>query len=309
MPPEMDTPQPDENTSNGDHQPQLLTTEHGNKSDNAVMSRWRRFSNTDRIIGLIGIVIGLIGIVLAYYFYRQSTPSARPTYQISDEPAVVYSSTDVDSEIQVLDSSGKLVTSNVYVASVTFWNAGELGIEWSDVRVPVRLRLSFVKRILKSSVVRQSLPDSTNFRVQSLPMSSADPGTAEVELLWDHLDPNKGAVVQVMYESDQPAKIDITGYIYRVPIETFVDATPQIEKKPLPYQLIIYGLATIIYLFTIRTLSRFARKQYKNRLLRFAASELQDAKMVTGVAFLVGITIASFGVSLAYILVTPKPPI
>src|SRR5204863_9497101 len=91
---------------------------------------------------LISSAVGLIGILagglIAVYFYNKSEKAGRVAVLV--EQVQIFDKTRLGQlPLRVLDVSGNLITDNVFVASVTIWNAGTAEIRKSDVRKPFRL--------------------------------------------------------------------------------------------------------------------------------------------------------------------------
>jgi hypothetical protein len=181
-----------------------------------------------RPINIIFLVLAVLGILFSGYFYRRARGERKPAYLIEKTHSRVFDSSISSPGIQVLDKDSKVVATDVYIATATFWNAGDVPIEPEDVRRAVTVRLFPIQQILDYSIVEQTHPDIANVRLREVENGRGDDSLAELELSWDHLDPGFGVRFQVMYAAQEAGEITISGHI--VGVKQFVDARPPGER-------------------------------------------------------------------------------
>jgi hypothetical protein len=163
----------------------------------------------------------------------------------------------ISPKIRVVDEQGSLIESNVYLIEMTLWNQGDLPIEPSDIRVPIRIILNPCARILDSKIVEQNYSEIANFRVNEVSHTSDNPDSRAVAIIWDHFDPGFAVKLQIVYAGMEEAKSEISGYI--VGIKKFVNGSQSLLERHIQLRLIrnvislapkgLFVLATCILLF------------------------------------------------------------
>jgi hypothetical protein len=175
-------------------------------------------------VNLISLLISLASIALAVFFFLRSRKEKRIAYRASFFPSRIFDRTVSSPRITVVDDEGKPMESNIYVTEVMLWNAGDLPIEASDVRKPLTIELNDCDRILDYKILLETHPDIFKFSI------SEDAQYADVQkkkallLKWDHLDPNVGIKIQIIFTSAERwiKDIEILGNI--VGMREFVNA-------------------------------------------------------------------------------------
>jgi hypothetical protein len=107
-----------------------------------------------------------------------------------------------------------LVKDNVYLFTVTFWNSGELSIEPEDVRIPVTLTISPCKKILDYQIIEAAHPNIADFSLREVENSYTN--SKSIVINWNHLDPNFGVKIQVIYAGTENPSISFDGMIVGV---------------------------------------------------------------------------------------------
>lgn len=177
-----------------------------------------------RPINLIFISIGLISLLVSIIIYNASQQSRVPAYLIEDKRGQVFDSEISTPAIKVLDKENKTIKENIYLATITFWNAGDLPIEPEHIRKPVTIKISPVDRVVDFTILEQSEPDISKIQLKMIENLEKEKSTWELELSWLHLDPNHGARIQIMYVGEKNANITFGGNILGV--NKFKNAQP-----------------------------------------------------------------------------------
>jgi len=189
---------------------------------------------------MLAIAVASIAVTVVLAFALQKSRGI--AYSLPQDTTVVYDSKKSCASIRVLDKDSSFVRDNVYVTSVTLWNSGDLPIEPSDIRKPVKISLTPCGKILDCQVTRQTNPEVANLRAAEV--TGQTNNTWTVQLLWDHFDPGMGAVVQIIYAGDQHAATYVDGMIAGV---------AKFERNPegrniMPMKYAIASIALFLYL-------------------------------------------------------------
>ncbi|MGB0384583.1 MAG: hypothetical protein ACPGWR_07145 [Ardenticatenaceae bacterium] len=161
----------------------------------------------------ISLVLAILSIVVSVYLYYAGLKAPNPAYLISEDRSQIFDSTISSPNIRVLDKDGTPIEDDIYLATVTFWNAGHLAIEKHDINEPVRLHISPIKQILDYSIIEQTQEKAANFQVFTVTDPSENSEDAEIELSWDYLRPDFAVKIQVIYIGYKEAEISFRGYI------------------------------------------------------------------------------------------------
>ena len=162
---------------------------------------------SDRLLSLLSVGTGVIGLGLAFYFYRRSVEERIPTYYVDPVRTSIVASTGAKpSELEVLYNGTPLKEGDVTAVRVYFWNDGRMPIRNTDILRPLSLVVNPSARILDARVLKSSR-QVTNIAVG---LQSSMGG---VPLLFDVLEENDGAAIQIIYAGSPSADIAITGVV------------------------------------------------------------------------------------------------
>lgn len=219
-------------------------------------------------INFISIAIAIISIIISIVFYFKSKKEMVPTYTISSSQYKIFDSKTSSSGITLIDSEKKPITSDVYLVETAFWNSGQLPIEPANVRIPVKINISDCSQILEFKIIKQIKPDIAKFRIMKDTSVFQNPQEKSLLLLWDHLDPNFGIRIQIIYAGQSSSKLSYSGYI--TGIDNFLNS-PQNEEytffdKVLALIAIALFFSLCIDIITLvyRLILRFINKPYKH---------------------------------------------
>jgi hypothetical protein len=162
---------------------------------------------------LTTIAIAVISITVSIMLYVKSKKEMIPTYMVSSSQVKIYDSKTSASGFTVIDASKKPITEDVYLLQTAFWNSGQLPIEPSAVRTPIRIHLTDCAQILEFKILKQTRPELANFRILLDTSVSQAPTEKSLFLMWDHLDPNFGARIQIIFAGQASSKLFYTGYV------------------------------------------------------------------------------------------------
>ncbi len=158
----------------------------------------------DRWLAVIGLLFGLISIGLAFYFYKRTVKRRAPTFVVNPKRSVL-----VAPEIRAFDQfaisfEGKpLSEKGITSVQVYFWNSGSLEIIGSELLKPYSISIPDAT-ILNWSVIK------TNRDVIHAQLTKLDESNSLL-LSFAVLEPNDGAVLQIIYDGPLNARIVFDG--------------------------------------------------------------------------------------------------
>jgi hypothetical protein len=234
------------------------------------------FEELKKPVVVISLLLGISSLVLSYLLYLKSQQSRRPTYLVSDKRYKIFDAGIKSPKLRLLDENNNLVNEDVYVAEVTFWNSGNLPIQSSDIRQPIRILVTGCKKILDYEVVHQTHPQICNFLVYADTIDRFPSGVEALRVHWELLDPGFGARIKIVYSGKQDAVISMDGYILGV--SSFVDAT-SLGERSSTVKVLKMGIIFFVVLFEILVITlagrprtgRFTPKAYRHLIWYLSA--------------------------------------
>jgi len=176
------------------------------------------------LIGIVGLLIGIISIVIAY---RVSRIGPRPVFQYRSINLIEKEKQALPSDVEIFFRGKKV--SRLTKTYIIFWNSGKSTLYGKDIVDDDPLRFSFGK---DAEVLRARIPKITKkmnkFEARINPMSPN-----EVIINFDYLDPNDGAVIEILHTSIQRTP-ECKGTIRGVPKGI-------LNWGRLPYDVLPYG--------------------------------------------------------------------
>ena len=152
-------------------------------------------------VGIIGSFASIISLFLAVYFYMESIQKKDLTYYIHPARTVIVS-TETESKISVKYRE-KVIETDLSVATIAFWNAGDKEIKKEDFLSPFIIKTESGVPILDAKVLKKSRDAIKIF----FNYSKKDSGLIDVS--WNVLEKHDGAVLQIIYASDVKEKINL----------------------------------------------------------------------------------------------------
>ena len=147
--------------------------------------------------GWVGSLIGIISIVIAYILYRASRIGPRPVFQYRSINLIEKEKQALPSDVEIFFRGKKV--SRLTKTYIIFWNSGKSTLYGKDIVDDDPLRFSFGK---DAEILRARIPKITKkmnkFEARINPKSPN-----EVIINFDYLDPNDGAVIEILHTSIQ----------------------------------------------------------------------------------------------------------
>jgi hypothetical protein len=154
-------------------------------------------------VGLIGTAASVLGVGLSFYFYLAAREIPDLSYAINPTKTSVYRAGQT-SKLKV-SIGGEIIGRDVTALQLAFWNAGRRSIRSGNLLTPLRISLPPNTRILEVQLRRTSRP------VTGIQLRQANPRT--IELTWRILEQNDGGALQLIYEGNEDAKLDVTAVV------------------------------------------------------------------------------------------------
>jgi len=147
--------------------------------------------------GWVGSLIGIIGIVIGYILYRASLIGPRPVFQYRSINLIEKEKQALPSDVEIFFRGKKV--SRLTKTYIIFWNSGKSTLYGKDIVDDDPLRFSFGKdaEILMARILKIT-KKMNKFEARINPKSPN-----EVIINFDYLDPNDGAVIEILHTSIQ----------------------------------------------------------------------------------------------------------
>ena len=226
----------------------------------------------------ISISIGVVGLIATIITYVIPLHKPRISYHTTSIQVVDQNET---LPLSVIDGLGHRVTENVFVSSVTLWNAGSLPIDPSNVRVPLTVVLHESTRIIDAR-----LDFSTSQNISGFQIDTDEKSQNAIRVGWRFFDPSEGLRIRIVYASKRISPVDVVGLIFGV--DGFTDITPppkgkfSLRRPGAPQISIAVALLLIVLVITSQEVyRRFKGRAYYAEKLREKSdtlSRLQDKK-------------------------------
>lgn len=160
---------------------------------------------SENIFSVVSLLLAVLGMVLAYIFYRRSLRDKEPSWDSRTVNLVQGITTKLEG-LTLLFSGQKVA--NISVTKLLFWNNGHTTIDKSDVPStdPIRITAAETVRILHASIIAEN-NNPSEFRI-------ADDVSEEfVELSFEYLDKDQGAVIQLVHDGLDSSSVNLEGTI------------------------------------------------------------------------------------------------
>jgi hypothetical protein len=196
----------------------------------------------DTILGIAGFALGIIGLIAGYVFYRKGMKIKDPAYSIKSYNVIAgYSSKYKNLTV----SYKKEKIENFTISKILFYNRGAETITRQDIatlnQIKVITNLASAS-IIDASVIQVNNP-SSDFNI------SLDKTNSIVNINFDYLDKNHGAVIEVIHTGLSSDDLEIVGDIKGVQKISQVPPSQLLSTEPFtPSQKRFWGIAIAISL-------------------------------------------------------------
>jgi hypothetical protein len=143
----------------------------------------------------------LASTAIAIYLYHLGERFSRISFAV--EQVQIYDKTRAGPlPITIHDVSGNTIEDNIFVATITIWNSGNIEIKPDDIRQPYRLSAY-------GNLTRTMDVTPIFFTSENIDGFAIDPQTGIIR--WQHFDPGEGFRARMIYASPMMQKIGFHG--------------------------------------------------------------------------------------------------
>lgn len=174
-------------------------------------------------INIIFLLLALGGIIISIYFYQISERHKEITYTVDDIASKIYDSKNAASSLHLLDKDSIPIKETVYLIRGKIWNSGNLPINNSDVRLPLKISLASCKKILDFKIGKQYKDGTQKFSLSKL-------NEKNLVVNWKYFDPKNGFSYQVIYLGLEKPNVSLRGKILDIDKFKNIDEENQNKK-------------------------------------------------------------------------------
>ncbi|MCH9031608.1 MAG: hypothetical protein IIB00_05040 [candidate division Zixibacteria bacterium] len=208
-------------------------------------------------ISVIGVGIGIIGLAVAYYSYAQSKRERIPRFVIEAARSEILRADRIaETPIRILKRNDDTeITEDVTSITFYFWNAGKEPIKEQHVRIPITISIDdSTAEILDFQVVKISHPVTQFVLTPHLSDGdSTENHLRSLQITFDILENEQGAVCQILYSGNREAKISINGYIEG--FGDLISSTASMTSKTYEvWQVVIWLISVLILIALLKFL-------------------------------------------------------
>lgn len=197
---------------------------------------------------IIGYVIGIIGIIIAFIIYFLSKKDKKPVFLVEKVPVIGQKNSLLSEEDKIKIFFNDAQVEQVSICNITLRNLGKETIDKDDIAQSDPLRVVFDEhsKILKVHLLKVTR-EPINFKI-------IDFQNNILNLTFDFLDYNDGALIKVLYDGSASVSPVIKGTIKGAPTG-FLEHKPGIDEYSkfntiFSLILIMSGLAFAYYAFS-----------------------------------------------------------
>ncbi len=189
-----------------------------------------------RPFNIVTLIISVLSIGLSVYFWASTRNISKFVYSIPKDQVKIYDNKISNNSITVLGPDSQKILDDIYVTSITFWNAGTVKIDPEDVRKPIRITINTNSKLISYRIIKTT--DDTIIKPQ-LELNR----NGEILVKWKHLDPKFALKIQLIYSGNQNVIQSIDGHI--------LNAGTPIDGRTLTSKSKLLNGLTIVLLFIL----------------------------------------------------------
>ena len=158
-------------------------------------------SREDLITTLIGAIIG---IVISWIFYRLQKRRKELSWSIENINLIRGYSSLFDNKLEIRYAGNEI--ENLTISRITLWNSGNETIDKQDVAIPLFMAPAEDLTVLDVEILKASTIGN-RFEVKRLTGSDA------LVVSFDYVDPNQGAVIQIIHTGTTVLPFQVYGEV------------------------------------------------------------------------------------------------
>jgi len=156
------------------------------------------------IIGTVGTFLSLISLFAAYYFYRKSLRLKEPRWAITSNNLIRGYSSKLN-ELDILYKDHKV--ENLTISKILFWNRGRDTINRQDIATAEPLVIKSTEEV---EILDAKILSNNN---ESSQISAELENSQQSYLIFDYLDYDQGAIIQIVHTGTSSKDIFVSGKI------------------------------------------------------------------------------------------------
>jgi hypothetical protein len=178
------------------------------------------------IVGIIGTLVGVGGFIFGIWAFVKQIPSRD---MVAVEPSIrsVLVDRNVPAVLQVEVKGTPIKDQDVFSVQLALWNKGNQSIRPEHILSPIKFTPSAGTRVVDATVLRQT----RSVCGTSVSVSDDD---ASATVKWTILEPNDGAIVQIVLVGDSKSQIDLSGVIEGGDAIRYLRYSPGANTPPEP---------------------------------------------------------------------------
>lgn len=180
-----------------------------------------------RTVNIISLIIGVLGFSFAIFVFVLNTKKSSISYYIDDPVYKVFDKTSIsDEEFSIYLKDSMLVDENIYLASFSVWNSGNLSIDSNLMRTDSFLiQFSGIESILSINRIKERKEGISD-------ISIIQTNDSTFNLDWTYFDPKDGSTFQILYFGEESLSIRTIGLIYGTKIINYNNVKSQSNILP-----------------------------------------------------------------------------
>jgi len=198
------------------------------------------------LFNVAALLLSILSIVVTISIYYCSKQKKEITYYIFPNTYTIYQNDHLSPNIKLINDS-TVINENIYALSGQVYNTGNIAINKSDIRKPLKIKFEGIK-ILHIELIASKL--DSNFKTIQTSDNS-------FEVYWDYLDPSDGFLFYILYTGVKNPEAIVSGKIQDILSFRGV-LLPSYEKRfeseHLKLTIIIYVLSAILFSVLVRYL-------------------------------------------------------
>jgi hypothetical protein len=192
-----------------------------------------------RFTNIIGILIGIVGIFIGIYFHYSSKEKKEISYYLDAETYKIYDNNVANGlqKISLYREDSIKISQNVFLATFSVWNSGNMPIETQDIRQELSFKFKGINEILELKTIKEKTPDVSKFQITQIDSSS-------LKIHWRYFDPDDGIKFQLLFLGDEPLDVEVNGKILKTELKEF----ELLRDKPDTKYMLFIGSIILIFL-------------------------------------------------------------
>ncbi len=166
--------------------------------------------NQNPLMNMVFLLLAIFGIILSVYLFLKSKKEIKPCINKKSFELISDSISNIE-DMDILYKGEKIP--NLTLSKIALWNEGKATLNKTDIaeKDPLYITLGDDTRILKANVLHTS-KSANNFSV------SLSEDACRINILFDYLHTNEGAIIEVFHMGGGKSKITFCGSIKSSPI-------------------------------------------------------------------------------------------